>query len=225
MTIKTVIFDFDGTIADTFSTFVEIANHLAREFGYQPVDEGDLARFKNLSSREIIKQSAIPPLKIPAILRRVKAELRDRIHDLRPIRGMDTLLVKLNEEGYELGIITSNAKDNVVAFLSNHSLEHLFKFIHSETTLFGKHAVINRVCRFYQLAPEAVVYIGDETRDILAARKSKVKVIAATWGFHSSEILLDHSPNVLAQSPCDILTSLQQWNGCPSNAEFADSIR
>lgn len=65
MTIKVVVFDFDGTIADTHDTFVEIVNRLAKNFGYQPVNEEDLARLKNLSSQEIIKQSQVSPVKIP----------------------------------------------------------------------------------------------------------------------------------------------------------------
>jgi phosphoglycolate phosphatase len=224
MTIKAVIFDFDGTIADTYDTFVEIVNDLSEEFGYRPVNEEDLARFKKLSSREIIKQAEIPLVKIPLILHRVKAELRNRIHTLKPIQGMDSLLIKLKEDGYILGIITSNAKENVVAFLKNHDLEHLFEFIYSGTTLFGKHTVIERACRCYQLSPKTVIYVGDETRDILAARKSRVVAVAAAWGFHSPEILLQHNPNILARAPLDILSFLQQWHNPSANLKSVESM-
>ena len=50
MTSQVLIFDFDGTIADSRMTLVTIANELAEEFGYDPVTEGDILRLSNLSS-------------------------------------------------------------------------------------------------------------------------------------------------------------------------------
>jgi phosphoglycolate phosphatase len=75
MVIKAVLFDFDGTIADTHDAFLEIVNDLADEFGYPQVDQVQLERLKNLSSMDIIRYSEIPSLKIPFIIKRVKKEL------------------------------------------------------------------------------------------------------------------------------------------------------
>ena len=55
MTIKAVLFDFDGTIANTQDAFLEIINDLADEFGYPQIDRDQLERLKNLSSLEVIK--------------------------------------------------------------------------------------------------------------------------------------------------------------------------
>jgi len=212
MTITVVVFDFDGTIADTYDAFVEIVNDLADEFGYPPLKQADLVRYKNLSSREIVKQSKIPLLKIPFILRRVKLALRDKIKRLKPCQDITPFLIKLKERGYSLGIITSNAKDNVVTFLENNGLSNLFDFIYSGNTLFGKHKVIEQVLQAYQLAPAEVVYVGDETRDILAARHSQIKVIAVGWGFNSPEVLMQHHPHAFITHPQELFKVLEGWN-------------
>jgi phosphoglycolate phosphatase len=212
MTIKLVVFDFDGTIADTYDAFVEIVNNLAGEFGYKPVDQADLARYKNLSSREIVKQSEIPLIKIPFILRRVKLALRDKIKRLKPCQDIAPFLLKLKQNGYSLGIVTSNAQENVLIFLENNGLSSLFDFIYSGNTLFGKHKVIEQVLRNYQLTPAEVVYVGDETRDILAARHSQVKVVAVGWGFNSPEVLIQHHPHAFITHPQELFKVLDGWN-------------
>lgn len=212
MTIKLIVFDFDGTIADTYDAFVEIVNSLAGEFGYKPVNQEELAHYKNLSSREIVRQSKIPLIKIPFILKRVKSALSQKVKQLRPIQDIDTVLFKLKDEGYSLGIITSNAKENVQVFLENNGLRELFDFIHSGTTLFGKHKIIDKVRHQYQLTTEEIIYVGDETRDILAAGNSEVKVIAVGWGFNSPEILKKHHPSAFISHPPDLLRVLQRWN-------------
>lgn len=211
MTVKVIVFDFDGTIADTYDAFVEIVNRLSGEFGYRPVSEAELAAYKHLSSRELVKKSEIPLVKIPFILRRVKGELSQKMQHLKPIAGMDTCLHDLTRQGYVLGILTSNAKENVVAFLKNNQLENLFEFIYSGTTLFGKHKVINKVLQDRRLSAQEMVYVGDETRDIHAARNSEVKIVAVGWGFNSPEILQKHRPDAFAAEPQDLVKILQAW--------------
>jgi len=211
MTVKVIVFDFDGTIADTYDAFVEIVNRLSGEFGYRPVTETELADYKHLSSRELVKRSEIPLVKIPFILRRVKAELSEKMQHLQPIDGMDSCLHDLKKQGYSLGILTSNAKENVIAFLKNNQLESLFDFIYSGTTLFGKHKVINKVLQERKFSAREMVYVGDETRDIHAARNSHVKIVAVGWGFNSPEILQEHHPDAFAAQPQNLSHILQAW--------------
>lgn len=208
MTIKVVVFDFDGTIADTHDTFVEIVNRLAKTFGYQPVNAEDLARLKNLSSQEIIKQSQVSPLQIPFLLHRVKRELNKQIEQLKPFQGLQYCLNALKERGYTLGIITSNTKENVTIFLENNQLLNLFDFIYSGTPLFGKHKIIDRVIRQNKFCADEMIYVGDETRDISAAKKSQVQVVAVAWGFNSPQILAKFHPDHLIHHPLELLDIL-----------------
>lgn len=208
MSEKLIIFDFDGTIADSRNTIVEIANRLAIEFGYEPVDEEELLRLSQLSSREIIQQSPVPFYKIPFLLGRLKKELNKEISDLKPFSGITDSLAQLKENGYILGIITSNIEDNVIAFLTNNNLDSFFEFIHTGTTLFGKHKIINRLIKRRNLSLEGIVYVGDETRDIEAAKKSKIKVIAVSWGFNSPNILAEYKPDFLIHHPQELVHKL-----------------
>jgi phosphoglycolate phosphatase len=208
MTVKVIVFDFDGTIADTHDAFVEIVNHLSEEFGYAKITPEDLETLKILSAREIVDSSNISPLKIPCILRRIKLELNKRISHLNLIQGIDEYLACLKKEGYELGIITSNSKDNVMLFLKKHDLDDLFDFIYAGTTLFGKHHIIKHILGQKRLKPDELIYVGDEVRDITAAQKSRVKMIAVAWGFNSPVILAQYQPDCLIEHPQDLLAAI-----------------
>jgi phosphoglycolate phosphatase len=205
MTQKVVIFDFDGTIADTVDALVSIANRLAVEFGYIQITPEELTLLRNLHSREIIKYSGISIFKIPFLVKKVKSELKSRIQELKPIPGMKEALTILKNDGHRLGIITSNSQENVTAFLKANDLDNLFEFIQSGVTIFGKTTIINNVLRQKQLKPQEVIYVGDETRDIEASKKANIKVIAVTWGFNSQEILTKENPNFLINHPRELL--------------------
>jgi phosphoglycolate phosphatase len=205
MTQKVIVFDFDGTIADTVDALISIANRLATEFGYKQITPEQLAHLRNLTSREIIKYSGVSLLKIPFLLKKVKSELKNKIHEFQPIPGIKEALTELNNQGYKLGIITSNSKENVTAFLKNHDLDNLFDFIYSGVTIFGKTTIINNVLRQKQLQTQAVIYVGDETRDIEASKKANIKVVAVTWGFNSSEVLSKQKPDFLIDHPSELL--------------------
>jgi phosphoglycolate phosphatase len=205
MTQKVIIFDFDGTIADTVDALVSIANGLAQKFGYIPITQEELALLRNLNSREIIKYSGISILKIPFLVKKVKSELKSKIKELKPISGIKETLVVLNNNGYRLGIITSNSQENVTDFLRVNDLDNLFDFVYSGVTIFGKTTIINNVLKQKQIKPQEVIYVGDETRDIEASKKANIKVIAVTWGFNSQEVLAKQNPDFLIQEPYELL--------------------
>jgi phosphoglycolate phosphatase-like HAD superfamily hydrolase len=205
MTLKVIIFDFDGTIADTVDALVLIANRLAVEFGYIPITQDELSILKNLTSREIIRYSGISLFKIPFLVKKVKSELKAKIPDLKPIPGIDEALMELKSQGHQLGIITSNSKDNVMEFLKRNNLEELFDFVYSGVTIFGKTTIINNVLKQKHIKTQDVMYVGDETRDVEASKKAHIKVIAVTWGFNSQEILAEQKPDFLIHHPKDLL--------------------
>jgi phosphoglycolate phosphatase len=201
MAIKVIIFDFDGTVADSRDAFVNIVNRIAPTFGYQPVGNAELEELANMSSEEIIKRANICHLTLPLILRKIQQELNKEIQELKPINQISYSLFQLKEQGYQLGIVTSNLQKNVEIFLKNNQLDQLFNFICCGITLFGKDKMIKRIIKKHNLQLNEVIYVGDETRDIKAAQKSRISVIAVGWGFNSAAILAEYQPNFLIEHP------------------------
>lgn len=205
-----IIFDFDGTLADTLEALVGITNRLAKEFGYQAVNSEEVKLLQNLNSQEIIRQSGISLFKLPFLLRRVKIELSREIHQLQPIMGVPEALMSLKQAGYCLGIVTSNDEANVRAFLKLHDLHDLFEFVYSGSTLFGKNKVLSRLLKQRQIRQHLVIYVGDETRDIDAAKRVAIKSIAVSWGFNSKQVLARQNPDFLIHHPQELLPIIQK---------------
>jgi len=122
---------------------------------------------------------------------------------------MPEVLNLLKEEGYKLGIITSAPKESVDKFLEKNGL-NLFDFIYSEGNIFGKDKVMTNIMKEKNLNPKQVFYVGDETRDIEAAKRAGIKTIAVTWGFNNEKILLKESPDHLIKKPADLLEILRK---------------
>ncbi|MEG3897904.1 MULTISPECIES: HAD-IA family hydrolase [unclassified Microcoleus] len=201
---KVIIFDFDGTLADTIDILLSITNRLSVEFGFKSATKEELAQLSNLTSWQILKYSGISIFKFPLLIRKLKAELHSEIPNIQLFPGIKEVLLELKKLGFQLGIITSNSRENVLETLEINGLQDTFTFIYSGST-FGKHKVINRWLKREQINAEEVVYVGDEIRDIDAAKKTGIKVIAVSWGFNSQEALAAQNPDFLIERPQELI--------------------
>ncbi len=205
-----IIFDFDGTIADSLGALVTASNRLAREFNYAEISYTQVKHLQTLSSREIIQQSKISVFKVPFLMKRLRTEMGQEMKTVKPIDGIESALAQLKELGYSLGIVTSNSTENVDEFLYHNHLTDTFDFTHSAATLFGKHRILRRLIRDRQLDLKSTIYVGDETRDIVSAKRIPISVVAVSWGYNAKEILQQHQPDYLAHHPNELAAAVHQ---------------
>lgn len=201
----TLVFDFDGTLADSLDMLLLISNRLAVEFHYPPLTPRDFQRWRSLSSREILLEARISLWRLPRLLRRLKQEQRRLIGELEPIPGVVTVVKQLHDRGVRMGIVTSNSQENVEAFLRHHGLRDYFEFIYASNTVFGKGKLLRRMLRQQRLRADEVIYVGDEVRDIQASQQASLRVCSVAWGFNTVELLRASQPTVLISDPQELL--------------------
>lgn len=199
-----IVFDFDGTLADTFDVIKTIA---MQEYGEYDID---LELFKSEGAKGIIRRLDIPRWKIPGMILNVTSKLRNS-KEIKLFPGIVDLLNQLKKD-YKIGIVSSNSQEIINDTLREYGLDDLFEFVYSESSLFGKHLVLKKMCSKYKIDPLDVIYVGDEDRDIVAAKKANIKTIAVTWGFNSKEKLSRENPDYLVDSPMEFLEVLQNLN-------------
>ncbi len=208
MARRLLVFDFDGTIADTISPLIIIINKLADEFSYRKIMQEDMQYISGIRVRDTLTYLNIPMIKLPLIIRRIREEMSKEMHHLKPAVNITPVLLSLKESGYDLGILTTNSKRNVLAFLKSNDLE-VFDFVRSTYHLLSKHILLRGIKRYYVRRYKdefkGMYYIGDEVRDIEAGRKAKVNTIGVTWGFSSKEALLREYPDYVVDKPDELV--------------------
>jgi phosphoglycolate phosphatase len=217
---KLLIFDFDGTIADTFDIAVTILNKLAGEFGFRALHPKDLERARDMRTRQLMRFLHIPTRKMSRLARRGSEELHACIHSVQPLPGMPQALRELQALGYSLGIITSNTEVNVDIFLRGHGLD-LFDFVRCSSKLLGKARMIRSVIRRLHVRATEILFVGDETRDIEAAKKVGIRMAAVTWGYNSRRSLEAMRPDFVFESPSELVAFLA--NSYPLESAAASS--
>jgi len=198
-----LVFDFDGTIADTFHYILNLSNQFSSEFNFKEIAPHEVEGMKDKTSQEVIKHLGVPLFKIPFIVAKAKKELEKDISEIQPVEGLKEILRQLKNFGYKMGILSSNSSENVLKFLKNHDLD-FFDFIGTTSKIWSKNTSLSKLMQDEGLSPETTVYVGDETRDIEAAKKAGVKCVAVTWGYNSQKALKKHNPDYLVTKPDEL---------------------
>jgi len=204
MKYKNFIFDFDGTIADTFTESIEAINKVAKDFGLEKITEDKIPEIRRMTGSELISASGISKYKLPYLLYKTKKILHQSLDSIKVCDDMQTTLHKLREKGCNIGIITSNSKKNVRHFLAIHKID-FFDFVISERNIFGKGKIISKTMSKLKMKPEETVYVGDELRDIDAAKNAKIDVISVTWGFQDKSMLQKHNESRIVDKSDELL--------------------
>ncbi|HEY2733507.1 MAG TPA: HAD-IA family hydrolase, partial [Polyangiales bacterium] len=198
------IFDFDGTVADTFDAVVQVLNELAVEFGYHSADAEEVQRLRGLPPLEVAQRLGVAWPKVPQIVSRVRKEMMRSMPRVHPCEGVPEALQILRERGLALGLLTSNSRENVDLFLEHNPIA--FEFISTGSGLWSKHRRLASLLRRRKLLAAETAYIGDEVRDIEAGRKLGMRVVAVSWGYTAASLLAQHKPDHLLSNATELRT-------------------
>jgi phosphoglycolate phosphatase len=208
--IRYILFDFDGTLADTIDLAINIYNRIAPEYDREPLKPEDQEVIAAGRPQDLLKRFNMSPQKLGVIMLRIKKEIHELMPGLQPFEGISENVKSIKNSGFRLAIITSNSRSNVNLFLKNNGMDQEFDFVYSGKSIFGKDKVFRRMFRKKNISPEEAIYIGDETRDIEACKKVGIPIISVTWGMNNREILSTLNPDQMAHSPQEIIRCIER---------------
>lgn len=194
-----VLWDFDGTLADTFSVMVPAYNALAARHGLRPIENGEAIR--GLTPLALLRTLGIPLMKGPSLLANLLTAVRRDMPHVRLFAGVPEALEAFHQSGCRMSILSSNSSDNILACLHANGVADHFESVLGYRRIFGKGEGIRRFLKGRMKPGERAVYVGDEVRDISAARKAGVDAAAVTWGYNTRELLAEHAPDHLIEQP------------------------
>jgi phosphoglycolate phosphatase len=200
------IFDYDGTLADSFPWFCSVLNQTARQFGFREVTEGETDELRGLESRAIMACLGVPLWKLPAItmhMRKLSAEAGDAVA-LFP--GAEEMLAGLAASDVAVAIVSSNSEAVIRRTLGRAS-SHVRHF-DCGASLWGKSAKFKAVIRQVGVSRQRTIAIGDEIRDIDAARRVGIASGAVTFGYNTGASLRARRPDMIFDDYGQLLVKL-----------------
>jgi phosphoglycolate phosphatase len=140
-----VLWDFDGTLADTLAGALQIYNRLAARHGLRPVE--DLHAVRGLTPWEFLRHHDIPLGLVPRLLREMRAARRGQMASTRLVAGLSPVLEQIRRAGCRMDILSSNARDNILACLRANQAVELFDRVVGYSRLLGKARPLRRMLR------------------------------------------------------------------------------
>lgn len=203
---RTVIFDFDGTLADTFVSSIRIFEKLMHR--NKPYSPAEIQRLRGLTALHIVRELRIRPWKLPWLMLRGRALMRKEVETIVIFEGLEAVLQQLEAAGIDMYIISSNSPGTIRKVMEAKGLSKYFKRIYGNVGIFGKAKMLRKVMDRNQLEATSIYYVGDEGRDVEAAKRVHVHSVAVGWGFNTPDLLAKHHPSALVTTPQELADAL-----------------
>lgn len=185
--IKYVLFDLDGTLADTEDVIVRSFTHIHEKFNNNKPSRDEILKTFGEPLKETLKREFKEELEV--VLEEYRTYHRGIFHDyLSPHENAIKIVKKLHEQGFTLGVVTSRLSDTAVEILETFKIKKYFKSViavdntenhkpHPEPLL--------KAIKNMEGNPSSSIYVGDTKFDIECAKNAKVQSVLVGWSHYS----------------------------------------
>jgi len=198
-----VVLDFDGTLADSFGWFCSVLNGVADRYRFRRVEAHEVEALRLLGARAIVAHLGIPRWKLPFIARHMHTLAARDAGAIALFPGVPAMLADLAAAGMPLAILSSNRADTVRRVLGPENAARIDAYA-CGASLFGKARRLRALLARRKVAPERALCIGDEVRDLEAARALGCPFGAVAWGYTDAAALTALGPEYLFAEPEEI---------------------
>jgi phosphoglycolate phosphatase len=197
------IFDFDGTIADSFAESLLAYNRVAPRLRLRQVTHDEVPQLRQMGTVPMMKALGVPMWRLPQLMIAARSALHDNFHSVKPVPGIVDALGELSAANCRLAIVTSNSEENVRSFFSRCGIGN-FETIVAGVSVLGKATRLRRLLKSAHVQAAHAVYIGDTCPDIRAAREAGTAAVAVSWGFNDAGPLMGEMPDAVVDSAGDL---------------------
>lgn len=210
-TQKVVVFDFDGTMADTASILKDVYVDLATKNNWRKPTDEDFENLRKGTITDARKWAGVPIWRLPFIIHTIKKTMRQDTDRVVLFPDVVKLAGDLSKQGFTIYILSRNLPETIEEVLQNYKLNGKAQVLRRKKRYLGSKALtLIMLLRKNKYDKEQVWMIGDEVRDIIASKRAGVKSVAVTWGLQDVSILKRYHPDYLVKSVAELRRILQQ---------------
>lgn len=211
--VECVLFDLDGTLADTAADFIHILNVMLTAEDRETLPPLRIRQTVSDGARGLVQLAfgGTPgEAEFDARLNRLLSLYQDRLQasTAELFEGLDPILLGLEAADIPWGIVTNKPER-----YTQRVLEHLDLVTRCRVVVCPDH-VANRkpdpeglllACRKLDCAPVRSVYVGDHIRDMQAARHAELIAVAAAWGYLGANDQIEEWPaEFIVNTPAEL---------------------
>ena len=215
MKYRLAIFDFDGTLADSFPWFLAVVNEAADRYRFRRMGGDEAEALRGHDARHIMAHVALPAWKLPLVARWMRRRMAQDISAISLFPGVGEMLHRLSNDRVAIAVVSSNSAANVRRVLGPANAA-LVRHYGCGAPLFGKRAKLRKVLRESGVPAAAALCIGDEIRDLHAARAEGIAFGAVAWGYTRADALAALAPDELFATVDEITGRLARAAAAPA---------
>jgi 2-phosphoglycolate phosphatase len=214
--IRGIIFDFDGTLIDSYEAIAESLNHVRTSFSLAAIPAEEIRPMVGHGLEKLIAK-AVGPERVDEgirLFRQSYASLCERKTSILP--QVKETLDTLDRRGYQMAIATNKPSYFARDILKALEIDHLFVEVLGPNDVERPKPdpeMIEIIIMRIGLSPEETVYVGDMPLDVEVGRRAGVAVYAVPTGSASRDALLEARPDRLLHRFSDLLTFLPAVSG------------
>lgn len=205
--LKGIVFDLDGTLADSLSVTFDAFNAGFERFGRKRLSPAEIMSYFGPGEGEIFAEIVGQENADEAFLT-FRAHLDARLADVPLHPGVEDLLKQLQDARVPVSIVTGRSWNTTEMILNHHGLlDRFVTVIANDHVDFPKPAPqgIELALKRMELKPSEIIYVGDSHYDVVAAKRAGSGSVAALWDLLADRMTLEaHDPHHFAETPADV---------------------
>ena len=217
MNVASVLFDLDGTLADTAPDLGGALNRLREESGLPPLALDLLRPHASAGARGLIGAGFGfgPEHKgYPELQKRFLAIYESQLcADTRLFPGVAELLAALDQRAIPWGIVTNKIARYTIPVVAGLALSHRAACVVSgDSTARPKPdpAPLLMACKLVGVLPGQSIYVGDDERDVQAGRAAGMRTVVAAWGYLGGTPIATWGGDFIIDRPSALLGLLER---------------
>jgi phosphoglycolate phosphatase len=187
---RVLIFDFDGTLADTFDLFLDVFDEAAALYRFEPFDRNNLDYLRTLDARSILQYHRVPAWKLPVIAQTTRKLMERHVEAIRLFAGIESTIANLHDRGATLALLSSNSRSNAIRVLGQEMASH-FDYLECGVSIFGKRAKLRNLLARSGFAAANTILIGDEIRDAPGRQSCRSFLWSSELGLYRNRDYVD----------------------------------